>query len=72
MRKKFIICYSREVKNQLDNGTALDDAEVDMRLSKIKSLHAQWLIEMYNHFTTERGQQIIINGWMKAGILITY
>ena len=23
---------------------------------------------MYNHFTTERGQQIIINGWKKAGV----
>ena len=68
MRKKFVTYYSREVKNQLDNGAALNDVEVDLRLSKIKPLHAQWLIEMYNHFTTERGQQIIINGWKKAGV----
>jgi len=53
MRKKFIAYYSSEVKN---HGTTLDDVEVDLRLSKIKPLYAQWLIEMYNHFITERGQ----------------
>jgi len=36
--KKFMIItyYSSEVKNQLDNGTALDDVEVGLHLSKIK------------------------------------
>ena len=43
--------------------------EVDFRLSKIKPLHAQWLIDMYNYFTTEKGNQIIIKGWKKAGIV---
>jgi len=65
MRKKFITYYGSEVKNQLDNGTALDDVKVDLRLSKIKPLHAQWLVEMYNHL----GQQILINGCMKAGVV---
>ena len=65
MRKMFITYYSCEVKNQLENDTALDDIEDDLRLSKIKPLHAQWLVEMYNHL----GQQILINGWMKAGVV---
>ena len=69
IRRKFITYYSSEVKNQLDSGKNLDDIEVDFRLSKIKPLHAQWLIDMYNYFTTEKGNQIIIKGWKKAGIV---
>ena len=64
IRRKFVSYYSNEVKSQLDN-----DVEVDFRLSKIKPLHAQWLIDMYNYFTTEKGSQIIIKGWKKAGIV---
>jgi len=58
MRKKFITYYGSEVKNQLDNGTALKDVEVDLRLSKITPLHAQWLVEMYCHFTTEKSAMV--------------
>ena len=61
--------YSTAVKGQLDSGMALEDIEVNLRLTAIKPLHAQWLVDMYNFFTTERGQQIINAGWKKAGIL---
>ena len=69
IRRKFVSYYSNEVKSQLDSGKELNDVEVDFRLSKIKPLHAQWLIDMYNYFTTEKGSQIIIKGWKKAGIV---
>jgi len=69
IRKRFITYYSTAVKRQLDSGTALEDIEVNLRLTAIKPLHAQWLVGMYNFFTTERGQQIINAGWKKAGIL---
>ena len=52
-----------------DSGKALDDIEVDFHLSKIKPLHAQWLIDMYNYFTAEKGSQIVLKGWKKAGIM---
>ena len=45
----------------------LDDIEVDFYLSKMKPLHAQWLISMYNHVTSEKGKQIVLKGWKKAG-----
>jgi len=48
IRRKFVAYYSSEVKSQLDSGKKLDGVEVDFRLSKIKPLHAQWLINMYN------------------------
>ena len=46
----------------------LEDVEVDFRLSVIKPLHAQWLVNLYNFFSTEKGRKVIYNGWMKAGI----
>jgi len=66
----FTIYYCSEVKNHLDNGTGLDDVEIDLHLSKIKPLHAQWLIDTYNHFTTEKGQQIIIKVGRKQVFII--
>ena len=58
--------YSKAVKQQLKSGTRLDDVEVDFRLSVLKPLHAQWLVKMYNFFTTERGKGVISKGWKKA------
>ena len=69
MRKQFITYYSSEIKHQIDSGKAMDDIEVDLRLSKIKPLHAQWLISLYNHFTAKQGKAIILKGWEKAGIV---
>ena len=68
MRKQFITYYSSTVKNQLERGKQLEDIEVNFRLSAIKPLHAQWLINMYNFFTAEKGLKVVSKGWEKAGI----
>ena len=31
-------------------------------------LHASWLIELYNHFTSKAEKEIVANGWKPAGI----
>ena len=69
IRRKLVAYYSSEVKSQLDSGKNLDDVEVDFCLSKIKPLHAWWLIDMCNYFTTEKGIQIVMKGWKKVGIV---
>ena len=46
--------YSDAVKKQLDDGKPLEEVEVDFRLTVIKPLHAQWLLDMYKFFTTAR------------------
>ena len=53
---------------QLDNGKNAKEIEVKLLLSKLKPLHASWLIELYNHFTSTAGKEIIANGWNAAGI----
>ena len=58
---------SEIVRHKLENGENVKDVEVDLRLFVIKPLHAQWLVSMYNFFTSSKGPQIV-KGWMKAGI----
>lgn len=47
--------YASAVTEQLQ---ALEDNEVDFRLSHLKPPHAQWLVNAYNYFTGEKG-----NSW---------
>ena len=47
----------------------LEDVDVDFRLTVIKPLHAQWLVDMFNSFTTQKGAEVITKGWKKAGIV---
>ena len=68
MRKQFVMYYSEIVRHKLENGENVEDIEVDLRLTAIKPLHAQWLVSMYNFFTSSKGPQIIVKEWKKAGI----
>lgn len=67
-RGKFNAWYSSQIGNQLDAGKQLHDIDVPLRLSLLKPLHAQWLVDCYNHMTTEAAQNIIHGGWKAAGI----
>ena len=66
--KAFVTHYSDTVLKQIESGKPIEDIEVDLRSSVIKPLHAQWLVDIYNYFTTADGRQIICKGWKKAGI----
>lgn len=60
--------YSGVIQQGLQEGKDLENIEVDLRLSVIKPLHAQWLVNMYNFFSTPNGKETIHKGWKKAGI----
>ena len=47
----------------------LDNIEIDYCLSVLKSLHAKWLLELYNHLSNDEGKEIAPNGWKKTGIV---
>ena len=68
MRKQFVTYYSEIVRHKLENGESVEDIEVDLRVTAIKPRHAQWLVSMYNFFTSSKGTQVIHKGWKKAGI----
>ena len=68
LKSKFTEWYSSQVRACLDNAVSIDGIEVRLQLSKIKPIHAGWLVEFYNHMATSKGKEIIHSGWKAAGI----
>lgn len=58
------------MQQRLASGKPLEDIEVDLKLTVVKPLLAQWLINMYNYFTGSNGKRVIgkRQGWKKAGV----
>ena len=61
-------CYWRQFENELSLGKKIEDINIQFCLTTLKPLHAKWLLEFYNHITSETGAEIILNGWKAAGI----
>ena len=68
LKQKFSEWYSTEVSKQLANKVALEDVEIKLRLTTLKPLHADWIIEFFNLMTTNKGNEVIRNGWLSSGI----
>ncbi len=68
MKNQFSKYYCNAVKTQIDSGKQVDEIDVDFRLTTLKPLHAQWLISLYDHLTSEKGVQIVKKGWERSGI----
>ena len=49
----------------MDVGVPAESIVVDL---KLKALHANWLIELYNVLTTADGRETVLNGWNKSGV----
>ena len=60
--------YTSEVFKQLEDGKHIELVDIKLRLSIIKPLHANWIIEFYKYMTTPDGQNCIFNGWEASGI----
>ena len=46
----------------------MDDVEIDYRLSVLKSLHAKWLISLYDYMSSPEGKAVVSDAWKKSGI----
>lgn len=64
LRMKFHNWYGQQICNQLENKT---EEPVDMRISILKPVSAQWLVELYEYFKSN--PKFIINGFRAAGIV---
>ena len=42
--------------------------KVDVRLSVIKPKHAIWVTSFFDKMQTERGREIVVQGWERSGI----
>ena len=52
----------------MNDGTAVENIDIKMKLSVMKPLHASWIIELYNYMTSGAGREVCINGWKRSGI----
>ena len=66
LRSKFQEWYSEKIRDSMESKK--NPAEVvDLKLSIVKPLGAQWLIELYNYMLQK--PEFVINGFRGAGIL---
>ena len=57
LREKFAAWYAMKVKESLDEGIDLEDMDIKTPLSIMKPLHAFWLIDLYNKFTSKKEEK---------------
>ena len=62
LKRKYTEWYSGEVSKALADGIALDDFEI------LTSFQAKRIVELYNYLASEKGPDVIGNGWKSAGI----
>ena len=67
LKNKFNEWYSFQVSKQLAEGVMLENVQVKLNLTILKPIHAGWLVDFYNHMTTDKGFDIIKNRWKAAG-----
>ena len=60
--------YSSEVQRQPTTGVGAHAIAVDLRLSVLKTKHADWVVEIYSKFESDKGVTISKKGFTKAGI----
>ena len=67
-KSKFSAWYADQISKQLNEGVKIDEVDAKFRLTTMKRLHAQWVVDFYNEMTTCKGNKIIESGWRAAGI----
>ena len=61
MKDTFTTWYSEEVQKQINPGKGDGNGEVnvDLRLTALKPLRASWLVDLYNHLSSDIGRRHI-------------
>ena len=67
MKDSFTRWYAQEVHEALDSGKSVHEVKIDLRLSMIKPLHANWLITA--HSILKHKTAVLTRGFEQAGIL---
>ena len=68
MKEKFSTWYSEQISLALENGKKLENINISFKVTVLKPLHAQWLVEFYNLITSWEKKEIITRGFERAGI----
>ena len=68
LKKHLTELYSCCIAQELVNGKDVDSINIQLKMSILKPLHAQWIIDSYNYFTSSERREITSNGWKAAFI----
>ena len=68
MKEKFSTWYAEEISLALENGEKLKNINISFKITVLKSLHANWLVEFYNHITSGEKREIITRGFKRTGL----
>ena len=58
-----------QIIEQPDNGKQIEETDVKLQLTRLKPLHVESLVELFNHMTTSQGKEVIMSGWKASGIV---
>ena len=56
-RKRFNHRYMEQITEQLDNGKQIKEVDVKLQFTRLKPLHAEWLVGLFNHLTINQGKK---------------
>ena len=68
-KRIFTSLYQDQLDAVLESAQDLADIQIPFQLSVLKQLNSQWLVDIFNHMMSDRGQETVLNGWKKSGIL---
>ena len=68
MKKRFTEWYSRCIIQELDSGKGVDNINIQLKMSVLKPVYANWINYLYNYFRAAEGKEIIANDWKAAYI----
>ena len=58
--------FSKQVADQLEKGVQPTEIKITKKLTDIKPLHAQWVIDLYHHLCKEK--EFVVNGFEATGV----
>ena len=67
MKKRFAEWCTRCILQELGNGKDVDSIDIQLNMSILKLLHAQWIIDLYDCLKSSE-REITSNGWKAAFI----
>ena len=69
MKEKYAVRYASQITAGLEKSLAVDEIDVKTPLTTMEPLHAKWIMKLYDEIASEKGKEIVLNGWKAAGIL---
>ena len=58
-----------QITERLDNEQKIEEVDGKLQLTRLKPLHTEWLVELFNHMTTSQDKETIMSPWKASGII---